>query len=469
MDFTPLANLLSGSQVAVLQAFCHRGGMSLHLFDSSGQSTRGGSFQVFQLLVPLEAALRPAGETRPMTIQLRHNGSGRYELSHTFELASIPARVILDPRFRLPNHPPPGMPAPQGIPVTDRATDPEVLAAVGRLVPELTRGYSEERILAAETELGVRLPEDLRALYRLAGDTHEEQWLLGAFDLLPLDALERGAIVADDRVFAINPVVYEAYPAGHVKRVSSNDWWITFAGDHAGNNLAADLDPAPAGRIGQLIEHGRDVHGPVGYVAGSVTELLLTAARDKRAGHAPHPPYSEAHAVGDRPAASLVAEFTDPLAPQELFLNDAGPLDLAELAPLRNLRLVSVNRAPSVALTMPHDLPLESLSIDAGSTDLAPLAGHPTLWHLTLRRVTEPVSILPLQSLSRLIYLDLSGATVTDLETVASLEGLRVLALNPGQWRRLGTIPESLAAAELSGFAELGEALDWAARIRAGH
>jgi cell wall assembly regulator SMI1 len=478
MDVTPLADLLAGSPAAVLQALCHRGGMSLRFFGPDGEPAHGPSGDVFGLLPPLEAELRPASEQRPMTLELFVDGQGKPELSHTFELESVaPARVILDTGFRLPRHPVPGTPVPPGNAVADRPTDPAVLARVTALVKRFpissfSPGYSEEQLLAAETGLGVRLPEDLRALYRNVGDDEGEHGLLGAFNLYSLDSIHP-MDSWHDSPFTITPVVFEPYPSGHVKRLSRNDFWLTIAGDYGGNYCASDLDPAPGGRTGQLIEYGRGIYGPFGYIAGSVTELLTAAveARERgeqrRPGHAPATPFDKAVTVGGGSVASVVTDLGDPLALQELYLNDAGDLDLAELAGVRHLRRLSINRAARVDLSVPHDVPVEALSIDAASTALGPLAGHPALWHLTLKRLAEPVCLRALATLSELTYLDLSGATVTDLEVVASLPRLRVLALTGAQWdalEGLDAVPKNLAAAELSGYSRLGESVAWASR-----
>jgi len=161
-----------------------------------------------------------------------------------------------------------------------------------------------------------------------------------------------------------------------------------------------------------------------------------------------------------------VADLADPLAVQELCLNDSGTVDLADLALMGNLRVVKVNRAAAVDLALPHHLPIESLRVEATAADLARLAGHPTLWNLTIKALADPVSIEPLATLPALAYLDLSTIEVTDLERVAALPQLRVLALNHRQWQYLrdrNALPTALAAAELSDHPSLVDAIDWTA------
>ncbi|WP_433281612.1 SMI1/KNR4 family protein [Micromonospora sp. CA-244673] len=483
-----MASVLAGAGVAVLQG-CHhrRGGSSLHTFDVAGRSTfADAGFAMHELLRRVDEVLRPDGEDRPIVVELARDGAGRAELRYTFDLPTVaPVRLVLDPGYRHPGHPASPMPAPPGVGVTDRPTDSEVLATIRALVaefvrehtrktgrrPDLGAGHSEEEILAAEVAMGLRLPEDLRALYRTVSED-EEYGLLGAGSLLPLVAVveahlagKPGAGVGPDDLFAVFPVVYEAYPPGRVRRVFRNDWWVEVGTDWGGNYCLIDLDPGPEGTSGQIIQYGRDFYGPVGYVAESVTAALHDRLAELRDAGAPqrasaHPQYSHSQQVGQRRVADVVAG----LDVQELYLNDGAVLRLAELAPLCHLHCVSIYRATAVTADLPPDVPVEWLSIDAAEIDLPPLGRHPTLWGLKLA-TRSPVAVGPLAALPALVHLDLSEANVSDLHRVAELPGLRVLELSLAQWRELrehDALPAGLAAAALNGFARLEDADEWA-------
>lgn len=399
-----------------------------------------------------------------------------------------PVRLVLDSGYRHPNHPTPPTPAPQGIDVPDRPADPEVLATVRTLVTEFTSararkfgrtpdfgaGHSEAEIRAAETAMGLRLPDDLRALYRVASS--DEYGLLGRAVLLPLRTVVetylaggRGIVVEPDDLFAVFPVIFEAYPAGRVRRVSRNDWWVEVGTDWGGNCCAVDLDPGPDGTPGQIIEYGRDVTGPVNFVADSVTAALRDAITALRADPGPrstslHPHFSHSVRQGERSVADVVLG----LDVQQLYLNQGDVVRLAELEPLRQLRSVSINRAASVTSGLPPGVPVESLSIDAAEVDPSSLSPHPTLWKLRLA-TRSPIGIAALAGLPRLAHLDLSGAEVGDLHRVTDLAGLRVLELNLAQWQRLrelDAVPAGLAAVALNGFARLEDAEQWAGWLR---
>jgi hypothetical protein len=94
---------------------------------------------------------------------------------------------------------------------------------------------------------------------------------------------------------------------------------------------------------------------------------------------------------------------------------------------------------------------------------LAGLAGHPTLWHLTLAGNTTPVSATALRDLPNLLRLDLAEAEVVDIDAIAELT-VGVLTLSVGQWSRLrarGYSPTGLRAAELGGHPSLAESIEW--------
>lgn len=483
----------------LVQGTCNPGGASLKAFGEDGRPT--SSPMIFGELEALRGALAGAGDDRTLVVEVRR-GAGGYELRHTFDLPGIsPAVVVVDSGYRYPGHPGPGMPRPEGIEVTDEPTDPTILAEVGGLVAEFVAVYTsikgeapdfgtprtEEEIRAAETAMGLRLPEEVRALYRSIDSDSNEHGLLGAHSLLPLNVVvdwyhegEPGTGPGDDRLFPTNPVAFDTEPAGHVRRVSRSDWWVTITTDRGGNYGAVDLDPAARGRRGQVFESGRDFHGPVGYIAASVTDVLREVLAALRAGEyakgyeestylvptgnigrSKEPDYNRSVRVGDQATAEVAADLG---GVQQLYLNDADRIELAALSSLSTLRSLSVNRAGRVETALPHDVPLESLRLHTGHADLGVLVGHPTLWHLELNGLGAPADVAALAALPALTALDLSDVDAVGLELLADLPGLRVLTLSPEQWRVLRAadrLPPRLAAARMGGRTFVDEAVEW--------
>ncbi|MEH0937683.1 SMI1/KNR4 family protein [Micromonospora psammae] len=442
-----------------------------------------------------------AGGTGEFVVELSGTRAGDYVVSCSADLLSLPPRVVLDADYRYPNHPAPGMAKPAAAANDGRPTDPAVLAEVRALVaeflaqrdrlygesPRFAPGHSEAEILAVEEQLGVRLPEDLRALYRTIHDDGQESGLLGRFSPASLEQVVRwyhegdpGSYGWDDGLFEDDPVVFETHPFGHVRRLSRDDWWVTFASDHAGNFAAVDLDPAGLGSYGQVLTFGRDVWGPIQYVAPSVRHLMRSVVASLRDharwddGSWTTPNHEWSVDVGRRTLAEAVAAAPDPSVVQAAHLRAVTRVRLADLAAFPHLRAVRIldvrQKAEHVDLAIPTGLPVEQVHVVAARFEPERLAATPTLGYLTLAGNTEPVSVAALAALPNLVRLDLADAAVTDVVAVAGFPALRVLGLNARQWEALldtGWTPGRLAAIELGGRASVPEAAAWLTRIRA--
>jgi cell wall assembly regulator SMI1 len=497
------------TQPGSMQAVLTDGGRCSQTYDAAGNRALVGRWDesfdsgLFALRARVESR---EGIHGVLVVELTATRSGDYAVTYSVDLPSLPPRVVLDEGYRYPNHPQPGMSKPPAAVNDGRPTDPAVLAEVQGLVTEFVErstqllgepprftpgyGYSEAEILAVEERLGVRLPEDLRALYRTIHDDNWESGLLGRFKPAPLEQVVTwyhegapGSYGWDDELFVDNPVVFETHPYGHVRRLSRSDWWVTFAPDYGMNYAAVDLDPAELGTYGQVLMYGRDVHGPIVYVAASVRHLMravLAAMRRAEPGGAPWdagewstPSHEWLVDVGDAALVDLVAAVADPSVVQLAHLRQVERVRLADLAGfphLRSIRVLDVRRrAEHVDLSIPPGLPVEHVHIVAKRFDPHRLAATPTIAYLTLGGNTEPVSVAALAGLPNLVRLDLAEAAVADVGSIAAFPALRVLSLNAQQWDeflRTGWTPSRLAAAELGGRASMAEAAAWLPAIR---
>jgi cell wall assembly regulator SMI1 len=297
-----------GQRPGVLQAVCRKRMFELKQFESGGEPVRSFTPSgVTDAVMTLTNELWDAPEDGVLVIVLRVAATREFEFRYSTGLRSLsPARVVLDQGYRYPGHPLPGMPAPPTAVITDMPTDAGTLNTVGRLVEEYIElyneimgrlaqfeaGYSEADVADAERRMGLRLPADVRALYRAVHHDAGEYGLLGKYCLMPLHKVVEtylknapGSYGRHDDLFDLAPVVLDSHPAGRVRRISRSDWWVTIASDIEGNYCAVDLDPAGDGTPGQVIEYGRDIIGPVGYVAPSVTALLAEVVEALRAGN----------------------------------------------------------------------------------------------------------------------------------------------------------------------------------------
>ncbi|MER7857605.1 SMI1/KNR4 family protein [Amycolatopsis japonica] len=478
---------------AVLRIHNTGGGLSIQAETDSGRYLDPDMSALGDLFLPLP----------PSIYEARLSHTGEYSFLATPDVGTTsPAWLVFDEDFRYPGHPLPGIPLPGRSRPTGSPTDPAVLARVTALATEFAAlyekikghappwepGRTEAELAEAETRIGARLPEDLRALFRVTG-WDNESGLLGRYAHDPLHLLvERhlegapGSHGWQDRV-TDEGVVFETSPPGRVKRLSRNDWWITFGSDHAGDFVVVDLDPAENGTSGQILEYGRNVWGPIRYVAASITEMMEEVIRALKAGEydndEPESPYLIADASFHEESGQAhdqvltrttdLGEVADPGLVQELYLNDPGSVDLSVLNPLTSLRHLRVNRADSVVANLSGFPSLEAVSIGATEVDLTGLAGHPTLWSLSLAGVEHPIGFGPLAGLPGLMRLGLAGLDVPDLERVGELSSLRVLTLDAGQVRRLldaGVTLPSLAAIEITGGAPLAEVVRLRRRLR---
>ncbi|MFI9456810.1 SMI1/KNR4 family protein [Amycolatopsis sp. NPDC052450] len=481
---------------AVLRIHNTGGGLSIQAETTSGRYLDPDMTALGDLFRPLP----------PSIYEVRLTRTGEYSFVATPDVGTTsPAWLVFDEDFRYPAHPLPGMPLPERSLPTGAPTDPAVLARITALIaefsglyqgikgraPDWEPGCTEAELAEAEARIGARLPEDLRALYRVTAWDKDETGLLGRYAHDPLHRLIEyyldgapGSHGWQDRVHD-EGVVFETSPAGRVKRLSRNDWWITFGSDHAGDFLAVDLDPAAHGTSGQVLEYGRNVWGPIRFVAGSITGMLEEVVRALRAGEYEDDPdeaeepgvFVDAnfHDEGGRTHDQVLNETTDlggvesPELVQELYLNDPGSVDLAILNPLSSLRHLRVNRAESVVANLSVFPVLEAASIESSKVDLTGLAGHATLWSLSLAGVTHPIDFGPLTKLPGLIRLGLAGLDVPELHRLGELTSVRVLTLDAGQVHELlgsaVTLPP-LAAIQITGGAPLREVVDLRRKLR---
>ncbi|MFI6046592.1 SMI1/KNR4 family protein [Nocardia sp. NPDC051321] len=410
-------------------------------------------------------------------------------------------QVVLDPSYRYPCHAFP-VPCTDAAP-DDRPTDPELVETVTDLVreyvelrtrqegraPQLGAGNTEAEIAAAEARIGFRLPEELRALYRVVGYEYDDRGLLAFTALLPLATVAAAHLNDDtetaeleyghgtigawkDSLFAgIDQIVFESWPHGVVRRISRSPKWVII-GTSDRDVTAVDLDPGPIGVSGQVIKFEPDGWYAAFRQDDSVLAVLRRTVEALRAGESVLEYYNAQiedhpkHAAYLRGVGELVSELPGAIAVQKLTVDDRDSFDEAELASLPLLRELRVRGVESVQVSVPHTVPLEQLQLHAPRIDVEPLAGHPTLWDLTLSGATEPVHIGSLATLPSLQRLDISAIEVSDLEVVATLPALRVLVATMRQWQLLrdrDAVPAALAAAELAGDAAFYDEITWAA------
>ncbi|MDX2821631.1 SMI1/KNR4 family protein [Streptomyces ipomoeae] len=298
--------------------------------------------------------------------------------------------AVPEPWRRLPEPTPDAVPAPTADPaLLERTLRERIPGAVGA---------TEEEIAAAEARLGVVLPDELKALYRVTrarwedwGDDHEaagrEAMAVGC-ELFPLDEL----YIADARsrptlwrFGAMDAVVTPSDAA--VQGLVGSPGWIAFGDNGGGDRIAVDLTPGPRGHLGQIIMIGHEEHTGADLVADCLTDMVMRRSAEERRGR-----------HGDDEPSAVV------------WVNHAS------------VRSVEAAAHPG----------LEALSLG--------------VWD------GEPFSLAPVVGLPRLRTLRAYPGTLADPLEIAQLKGLEFLEIAPDDWRVLldaGAVPRTLLAASI--------------------
>ncbi|WBO68690.1 SMI1/KNR4 family protein [Streptomyces camelliae] len=286
-------------------------------------------------------------------------------------------------------------PVPGAVPAP--SADPELLERTLReRLPDAV-GATEADIAAAESRLGVTLPEELKVLYRVTrarwedwGDDYEavvRACTAVGCELFPLEDLYIADAASRQCLwqFAAKEAVDTA-PDAAVQDLVGSPGWIAFGDNGGGDRLAVDLTPGPRGHTGQIIILSHEESTGACLVADSLTDMVLNRSSERGGGSG-----------ADRP--------------------------------------------PAVAHVNILSLP----SIEA--------AAHPGLQVLSIGVwEAEPLSLAPVAGLPRLRTLAAYPGTLADPLEINRLTGLEFLELGPEEWRVLldaGSVPRSLSAAAI--------------------
>ncbi|MEV6839613.1 SMI1/KNR4 family protein [Streptomyces sp. NPDC051133] len=299
--------------------------------------------------------------------------------------------AVPEPWRRLPDPVPGAVPAP--------SADPELLERTLReRLPDAV-GATDEEISAAEARLGIALPEELKALYRVTR-SRSEDW---ADDY---DAVVRHVTVVRCELFPLNDLYIadaasrrcpwrfaakEAVvtpPDAAVQGLVGSPGWIVFGDTGGGDRLALDLTPGPRGHVGQVVILSHEENVGAGLVADSLTDLVMDRLSKPTGGGA---------GGDERPAVAHV----------------------------------NIQSLPSIEAAAHPGLEVLSLGV----------------WE------AEPLSLAPVTGLPRLRTLAAYPGTLADPLEIAGLTGLEYLELGPREWRVLldaGAVPRSLSAAAIT-------------------
>lgn len=142
--------------------------------------------------------------------------------------------------------------------------------------PFLNAPVTIKEIQVVENEMGISFPDELRNLYLAHnGEDKSGPGLFFGLPFLSLDeVLDEWRIwkrIEEDEFFNFDAF---SIPTECIKERYVNHNWIPISKDYGGNNIGIDVDPDEKGKVGQVINFGRDEE--VKYViANRISDLLL--------------------------------------------------------------------------------------------------------------------------------------------------------------------------------------------------
>ncbi|WP_229849112.1 SMI1/KNR4 family protein [Streptomyces melanogenes] len=246
--------------------------------------------------------------------------------------------ALPEPWRRLPEPTPEAVLAPSADPALVERT------VCGRL-PDAV-GATEAEIAAAELRLGIALPEELKALYRVtrakwsdwggdyeASSRHSQAVRCELFDLAALYVAEAVTRECPWEHAAMEAV--ETRPSAAVQGLAGSPGWIAFGDNGGGDRLAVDLTPGPHGHLGQVILISHEQNIGARLVADSLTDLLLDRLAAESADVEAQAPAAKSFAYDEESLGRAVHPGLEALA---LDVRGGRPVGLAPLMGLPRLR-----------------------------------------------------------------------------------------------------------------------------------
>ena len=148
----------------------------------------------------------------------------------------------------------------------------------------LNPGATDKDIADAEADLGVSLPDDVKASYKIHnGQVEYDMGFINSREFLSLNRIVDEWSVWNDLLQGGDFSGANGEPDAGIKDDWWNARWIPLTYDGSGNHDCLDLDPAPGGNVGQMIEMWHD-DADRALLAPSFTEWLTKFADDLEAG-----------------------------------------------------------------------------------------------------------------------------------------------------------------------------------------
>lgn len=137
--------------------------------------------------------------------------------------------------------------------------------------------FSEEHIKIIEKKLGFKLNDELKEWYSIIGEAKYgiDGFLMGiepyCIDEMYNEWKSWRQFDTDEKLN--NAIYYSSYPIRKIKCRYTNPKWIPLGHTYDSNYVGVDLDPDIEGKVGQIIDFGRD-QNKKSVLANSITDYL---------------------------------------------------------------------------------------------------------------------------------------------------------------------------------------------------
>ena len=158
------------------------------------------------------------------------------------------------------------------LPATLARLEAWLAAHAPALHAQLAPGSTDAELDELETQIGQKLPEAYRALYR----AHAYWGHAFGLDHIPFEGVYAGewAVWHELEADFQRTEGHISHPAGAIRAQYINLGWIPFLRDWGGNSVGVDLNPGPQEKVGQAITFGRDERAK--YVLADSLDAFLT-------------------------------------------------------------------------------------------------------------------------------------------------------------------------------------------------
>ncbi len=300
-----------------------------------------------------------------------------------------------------------------------------------KLLETLNPPATDAEIEQAEKDMGLKLPDKVRALYKVHNGQDEGGLFAGLTFLSLKEAVtewQDWEALADENYTSLDNNIISVSPH-YIQEVYASKFYFPIATDRSGNNLVIDLAPASKGTIGQVINAGAEEDARY-VIANDIDDFLILLTSQVKSNNI----------ILDEQSwylkDSKSYHFFESLDVLPLPVHDGNiyedePIEFATWK--NNLSLAwqnKLNRRDDSVTSWEELRAIRRFMLtDKNIDEVSPLTKMLGLREVILS-ASDVADISPLKVLPNLKTLYLSGTRVTSVSDILRLSSLKVLSIN---------------------------------------